>query len=203
MKISIIAGSHRKDSQSAKVGKYIQKRLLDLGLCENAYLLDLGKQEIPFWDEGVWQGEEKWQQAWKPVEKELDESDAFVIISPEWAGMVPAKLKNFFLLTPATVVGHKAALIVAVSASLGGSFPVAELRNSSYKNNRICYIPEHIIVRDVADVLNEEENPNNRSDAYLRGRIDFSLALLKQYAVALKSVRESGLIDYSKYAYGM
>lgn len=203
MKISIISGSHRKDSQSAKVGKHIQKRLLALGLCESVYFLDLGKEEIPFWDEGLWQGEEKWQQAWKPVEKELDESDAFVVISPEWSGMVPAKLKNFFLLTPPNVVGHKAALIVAVSASLGGSFPVAELRTSSYKNNRICYIPEHIIVRDVADVLNEEENQDKRADAYLRGRIDFSLSLLKQYAVALKSVRESGIIDYSKYAYGM
>jgi NAD(P)H-dependent FMN reductase len=203
VKISIISGSHRKDSQSAKVAKHIQNRLLALGLCESVYLLDLGKEEIPFWDEGVWQGEEKWQQIWKPIEKELDESDAFVVISPEWSGMVPAKLKNFFLLTPPTTVGHKAALIVTVSASIGGSFPVSELRTSSYKNNRICYIPEHIIVRDVAGVLNEEEDPNNRSDAYLRGRIDFSLALLKQYALALNSVRASGLIDYGKYAFGM
>jgi len=31
--------------------------------------------------------------------------------------MVPAKLKNFFLLTSAKAIGHKAALIVTVSAS--------------------------------------------------------------------------------------
>ncbi len=202
MKISIVTGSHRKDSQSAKVGKHLQKRLLALDLCENAYLLDLGNHEIPFWDEGIWQGEEKWQSIWKPIEKELDESDAFIFVSPEWSGMVPAKLKNFFLLTPPNVVGHKPALIVAVSASTGGSFPVGELRVSSYKNNRICYIPEHIIVRNVAEVLNEAEDLNNKSDVYLRGRIDFALSLLKQYAVALKSVRENE-IDYKKYPYGM
>ncbi|KAF0250560.1 MAG: acyl-carrier-protein phosphodiesterase [bacterium] len=202
MKISIVTGSHRKDSQSAKVGKHLQKRLLALDLCENVYLLDLGNHDIPFWDEGIWQGEEKWQRVWKPIEKELDESDAFIFVSPEWSGMVPAKLKNFFLLTPPNVVGHKPALIVAVSAATGGSFPVGELRVSSYKNNRICYIPEHIIVRNVAEVLNEAEDLNNKSDVYLRGRIDFTLSLLKQYAIALKSVRENE-IDYKKYPFGM
>jgi len=202
VKISIVTGSHRKDSQSGKVGKYLEKRLLELDLCEKTYLLDLGNHEIPFWDEGVWQGEEKWQTIWKPIEAELTDSDAFIVISPEWAGMVPAKLKNFFLLTSTSVVGHKPALIVTVSASTGGSYPVAELRTSSYKNNHICYIPEHIIVRNVAEVLNETENPDNKSDSYIRGRIDFALSLLKQYALALKPVRESGM-DFNKYPYGM
>jgi NAD(P)H-dependent FMN reductase len=202
VKISIVTGSHRKDSQSIKVGKYIEKRLLELGLCEKTYLLDLGNHEIPFWDEGIWQGEEKWQKIWKPIEAELAESDGFIIVSPEWSGMVPAKLKNFFLLTPANVVGHKPALIVAVSASTGGSFPVGELRVSSYKNNRICYIPEHIIVRNVGEVLNETEDTNNKSDIYLRGRIDFALSLLKQYSLGLKAIRESG-IDLNKYPHGM
>jgi len=38
--------------------------------------------------------------------------------------------------------------------------------------------PEHIIVRNVGEVLNETLNPDNKSDAYLRGRIDFALSLL-------------------------
>jgi len=38
----------------------LEKRLLELNLCEEVYLLDLATQEIPFWDEGIWQGEEKW-----------------------------------------------------------------------------------------------------------------------------------------------
>jgi hypothetical protein len=39
-------------------------------------------------------------------------------------------------------------LIIAVSGGAGGgAYPVAELRMSSYKNSRICYLPEHLIVR--------------------------------------------------------
>lgn len=202
MQITIVSGSHRKDSQSLKVAKYLENRLLELNLCEKVYLLDLATKEIPFWDEGVWQGEEKWKQIWQPIEKELVDSDGFIVISPEWSGMVPAKLKNFFLLTSAKAIGHKAALIVTVSASTGGSYPVNELRTSSYKNTKLCYIPEHIIVRTVAEVLNETLNPDNKSDSYLRGRIDFALSILKQYSVALKTVRESG-IDFGQYPHGM
>lgn len=202
MKITIISGSHRKDSQSLKVAKYVEKRLFELSLCKEVYLLDLANYDIPFWDEGVWQGEEKWKQIWQPIENELNNSEGFIVISPEWSGMVPAKLKNFFLLTSAKSIGHKAALIVTVSASTGGSYPVNELRTSSYKNTKLCYIPEHIIVRNVAEVLNETLNSENKSDTYLRGRFDFALSLLKKYAEALKIVRESG-IDFDKYPHGM
>ena len=40
---------------------------------------------------------------------------------------------------------------------------------SSYKNNRLCYIPEHVIVRNVEKVLNGNSEENDSSaDAYFR-----------------------------------
>ena len=81
------------------------------------------------------------------------EFDELVVMSPEWSGMVPAGLKNFFLLCGADHLAHKPGLIVGVSASLGGSYPIAELRTSSYKNTRLCYIPDHVIVRNVGQML--------------------------------------------------
>jgi NAD(P)H-dependent FMN reductase len=202
VKIVIISGSHRVGSQSAKVANYLQQRLTDLALCNSASVMDLATTDLPFWDEGVWSNDEKWQRVWQPLERELAAADGFIVVSPEWGGMVPAKLKNFFLLTSANVVGHKPALIVAVSAGLAGSYPVTELRTSSYKNSKICYLPEHIIVRNVREMLNDTVDPSNELDSYLRPRIDFALNLLKVYAVALQQVHQSD-IDFSKYPFGM
>ena len=42
-------------------------------------------------------------------------------------------------------MAHKPGLIVTVSAGLGGSYPVTELRISSHKNTRLCYIPDHVL----------------------------------------------------------
>jgi len=48
-------------------------------------------------------------------------------------------------------LGHKPALIVAVSSGDGGAYPVSELRMSSYKNNRLCYIPEQVALKSMRE----------------------------------------------------
>ena len=116
--------------------------------------------------------------------------------------MVPPGLKNFFLLCGADVLAHKPGLIVTVSAGLGGSYPVNELRTSSYKNTRLCYIPDHVIVRNVGQVLKGEQPADEHDDA-LRNRITYSLRVLLEYAKALKLVRDSGVVDLKTFPYGM
>jgi hypothetical protein len=75
---------------------------------------------------------------------------------------------------------------------------------SSYKNNRICYIPEHVIIRNVESVLNEDASANNESaDTYFRDRIQWTLDVLLSYAAALKPVRESGVTLSDKFRNGM
>ncbi|MFO7656062.1 MAG: NAD(P)H-dependent oxidoreductase [Bacteroidales bacterium] len=202
MKVTIITGSHRNDSQSEKTGRYIQKQILKLNLFKETYLLNLAHADIPYWDEDLKTMDKKWAHTWKPLEKELISSDAFIIVTPEWNGMVPSKLKNLFLLPKANVMGHKPALIVAVSSGMGGSYPVIELRSSGYKNTRICYIPEHIIIRKIEEVLNEQPNDKNQSDLYIRQRIDYTLAMLQKYAEAFLQLRKSDF-DFSKYPNGM
>jgi len=203
MKISIICGSHRENSQSYKVAKVIQKTL-ESGICDETWLFNLAGNPLPLWDQGVWDGEQKWQDVLTPIKQQLASSDAFVIISPEWHGQVPAGLKNFFLLFSKNELGHKPAQIVTVSSADGGSYPVAELRMSSYKNNRICYIPDHIILRNVEKILNDNPEDNNESaDTYFRERIEWSLNILKEYAVGLKHVRDSGVTATEKFNNGM
>ena len=204
MKISIISGSHRDNSQSLKVGEHVEKTLLQEGLCDETWLFSLSGNPLPLWDEGIWQGDETWKNLLEPISAQLSASDGFVVIAPEWHGQVPAGLKNFFLLWSQGELAHKPALIVTVSSADGGAYPVAELRMSSYKNNRICYIPEQIIVRNVESVLNENPGDNDKdADDYFRGRISYVLKQLSEYAVALKQVRASGATDLSVYKNGM
>ncbi len=204
MKISIISGSHRKTSQSEKVARFIQRTLEAQKLCDSTWLFSLAGNPLPLWDESIWEADPDWRQLLDPISEELASSDGFVVVSPEWHGQVPAGLKNFFLLWGRGELAHKPALIVTVSSADGGAYPVAELRMSSYKNNRICYIPEQIIVRNVESVLNDDPGKNNPdADAYFRARITYALGILQEYARALGQVRASGATDLSQFKNGM
>lgn len=202
MKFAIITGSHRAESESGRVGRYVKARIQNLVAHSSVYLHDLGKSPLPFWDEEVGGLKGHWQKDFAPVSKEFAEADAIVVVSPEWSGMVPAALKNFFLLCGRDELAHKPGLIVTVSASRNGVYPVTELRTSSYKNTRFCYIPEHIIVREVSNMFNGD-TPSSEDDKYLRNRLDYSINLLHEYGKALRQVRESGLVDHKAYSNGM
>ncbi len=203
MKIAIISGSHRNNSQSMKVAQHIESTL-QKDICDETWLYSLAANPLPLWDEGVWDGEQHWQDLLNPIREQLQSCDALVVITPEWHGQVPAGLKNFFLLFGKNELAHKPALIVSVSAGDGGAYPVAELRMSSYKNSRLCYIPEQVIIRHVESVLNDNPDDNDsRSDPWIRERLQWSLNILAQYGTALKTVRDSGVTETDKFGNGM
>ena len=202
MKIGIISGSHRNPSQSEKVGRYMQRQLEQMG--QDSWLYTLADNPLPLWDQAIWDNDESWNARLAPIKQALSSCDGFIVISPEWHGQVPAGLKNFFLMFSRFELGHKPALITAVSSGDGGAYPVAELRMSSYKNNRLCYIPEHLILRKVEKILNENSADNEpASDSYYRERIDWSLGVLVGYATALKTMRENTQIFHDKFGNGM
>ena len=203
MKIAIISGSHRDPSQSEKVARHIETSLQQAhGL--DTWLYTLANNPLPLWDQSLWEDSAEWSDRLSPIREQLASSDGFVIVSPEWHGQVPAGLKNFFLLFSRFELGHKPAMIVTVSSADGGAYPVAELRMSSYKNNRICYIPEQLVVRNVESILNDNPDDNNPdADSYFRERISWSLGILKGYAEALKPMRESVQIHHDKFGNGM
>jgi len=204
MKITIISGSHRDPSQSEKVARYIENVLNSEKENVEATVFSLANNPLPLWDQTLWEDSEQWNTLLAPIKKQMTESDAFVVISPEWHGQVPAGLKNFFLMFNRFELGHKPAMIVAVSSGDGGAYPVAELRMSSYKNNRLCYIPEQLILRHVESILNEKAEDNNvKSDEYFRKRIDWSLDVLCGYGVALKNMRETTDIHHDMFSNGM
>lgn len=197
MNIVIIAGSQRPQSQSAKLAGEIQARLQSEHGCD---IIDLGERPLPFLDFAPSEAD---KQHLDQLSSTLTTCDALVVIAPEWHGMAPAALKNFFLHFSSGQLAHKPALLVAVSSGDGGAYPIAELRSSSYKNSRICYLPEHLIVRHVESVFNEDTSQNNeKSQQYLSQRLDYALSLLTIYGENFSNIR-AALPDGSEFANGM
>ena len=204
MKISIISGSHRNPSQSEKIARYIELLLKNEFPNIDPFLYSLADNPLPLWDQSVWESDPEWIKRLAPLKKQFEQSDAFVIVTPEWHGQVPSGLKNLFLLFSRFEFGHKPAFIVSVSAGDGGAYPVAELRMSSYKNNRLCYIPEQLIIRHVENVFNEKAEDNNEeSDSYYKERLKWALNILQGYATALKTLRSETEIHNDKFSNGM
>lgn len=202
MQIAIIVGSHRKDSQSAKVALFLASQLTSLG-DHSCWICDLGKDPLPLWDEDIGSDAPQWS-GLKALTKKIDAADAFIMIAPEWHGMVPAALKNFFLVCGGASFAHKPALPVGVSVGPGGTYPINELRTSSYKNNRLCYLPEHLIVRNCMVVMNKEESENDEGEhSYISERSLYCMKQLIAYADALAQVRASGTADLTPYPNGM
>ena len=136
MKISIISGSNRKNSQSIKISKIYFEKLNRLDASVN--LISLEKERLPFWEDDFEGYIPPYKEAFKNISIKLHESKGFVFVVPEWGGMVPSQVKNIFLLASNNEFAHKPGLIVTLSESLGGSYPVVELRSFSYKNTKIC-----------------------------------------------------------------
>lgn len=199
MNIGIVIGSMQAESNSAKVGRYIDRQLQQRNL--HGITLDLGKTPLPLW--GSTDGDQSWDARYQTISEQFAACEGFVLISPEYHGIVPAALKNALLHFGSAVLAHKPAYIVGVSAGTGGAYPVAELRMSSSKNNRLCFTPEHCIVRQADQVLNSEEPAQDAQDQHIRRRLDYGLAILVEYAHALKQVRDSGVIDHTQFANGM
>lgn len=197
MKITIVSGSQRSNSQSLSVAHYLTS------LCSTSFdtvnILDLHELNLPFWNEGVWQNTEEWQQ-WTPIANLLKQSDAVVLITPEWHGMATPVLKNFLLLTTDEELAHKPVLLVSVSASVNGVYPISELRMTGNKNNHACFLPDHLIFRNVEQLLTTN---HQCTDSQMHQRSQYTIDLLASYAQALAPVHRDMVTTGKPFRYGM
>lgn len=194
--IVLLSGSNRPESQSFKVAGFLQDRLKRLALCDATDLIDLAAIKLPLWPD------KDHDHVWRKQQQLLCTATALVVVSPEWNGMACPALKNFFLYAGLQELGHKPALLVGVSAGSGGAYPIAELRASSYKNSRIMYLPEHLIVRNVHEVF-EDDVAKNDNDMRLRTRSDWVLRMLASYEKALRGMRTDIDMFHPDHATGM
>jgi len=203
MNLLIISSSQRTASQSAKVAEFMLATSLQF---KNVQHIELCKYDLPFWD-----GEQESRAAhknWRQISKKVSQADAFVLITPEWGGMASPLIKNFLLMCNNQQTAHKPALLVAISSGVSGAYPIAELRMNALKNNKLVAVPDHLIIRNVEQVLNEHNNlAMTERDENLQARIKYSLYMLYQYSAALFTVRQQHsdrpFPKQQEYLYGM
>ncbi len=199
MKISIISCSHRKSSQSKKISDFFNNYLSNINSDLDIFLLDLADTLLPLWSSEKKNGKGVWGETWNLISDNLNKSDGFVFVVPEYGGMATPAAKNIFLLCGNGEFAHKPGLIVSISSGNGGAYPIAELRMSSYKNTHIMWIPENIIIRNV-----EEFNLGSHGDKipeWLDDRIDYVLKLLLAYVSNMKPLRE--IVNRKDFGNGM
>ena len=204
MNITIIIGSHRLDSNSAKVAKLTAQILRSQDPDLTISTIDLGKTPLPIWDEKVWQNDLVWKGILAPHRELLESTDGLVVISPEYGGMASPALKNFFLFWGGKVLAHKPAMLVGVTDSYhNGSYPIAELRMSSYKNTRILYTPDHVIVRSATKLPSSIAEIRDPEQIRTLGRLNHGVKVLLAYATALAPMRDQTDFGYDEFAFGM
>jgi NAD(P)H-dependent FMN reductase len=204
MHITIVVGSHRPISNSAKIGSLILQILKEQNPEIHTDTIDLGKTPLPIWDEKVWQNTAEWADILRPYKEILTKTDGLVIISPEYCGMASPALKNFFLFWTGDVIAHKPAMIVGVtSTEHGGAYPISELRSSSYKNSRILYIPDHVIIRSAEEFLDQISVIKDESQLRELSRLEHGTKILLAYAEALQPMREHTDFQYKEFGNGM
>lgn len=220
MRLLIVSGSQRAQSQSAKVAKYMSS--VATGYSDVSHI-ELCHFDLPFWDgEPVSKSGEG--NPWTMISHKVRRADALILITPEWGGMASPLLKNFLLMCDNQDTAHKPALLVSVVSGISGAYPIAELRMNALKNNKLVALPDHLIIRNVTEVLNTplllasapldgeldiecELELESKREIDLRARIDYSLHMLHQYSGALVGIRNrhesTPYPKQQEYSYGM
>lgn len=124
---------------------------------------------------------------------------------PLWGGMASPLLKNILLMCSSQDTVHKPVLLVGISSGISGVYPIAELRMNAFKNNKLVAIPDHLVLRNVEEILNDAELTER--DIQVRHRIGYSLHVLYHYSKSLQALRTNLSIhpynNEERYSYGM
>lgn len=195
MKITIISGSTRQQSKSFDVSRYLQSQLNLISEETEVEIFDLAHKQLPIWDENTD------LKSLADSKDELEQSDAFVFVIPEWHGMAPPAVKNLFFLFGG-VFRHKPAYLVTVSAGTGGRYPIPEMRASAYKNSYINYIPVNTVIDRVASVISDAGEYVGEKD-FVRNRVDEGLRVLLEYSKAFQSIRQSEIVLEKRFPNGV
>ncbi len=197
MNLLVVAASQRPGSQSLAIAREAESLAHAAADCAAVTVIDLSDHRAALWDADAGQDH---TDALTSLRDMALACDALVFVVPEWSGMAPPLAKNFFLVMRPLDLAHKPGLIVSVSAGTGGAYPVAELRMGSYKNTKLCWIPDHVIVRGSDFDHDEGETV---LPAATRDRLQGAVGMLVHYATALAAVREPINAIGRRWPYGM
>lgn len=183
--ILVISGSGRPGSQSLRIARLIEGELAHRGAAVE--LFDVHASRLGLWESEASADELGHLAALRSC---AERADALVIVSPEWAGMVPPALKNALLHLTGGQIAHKPVLLVGVSSGRSGTYPIAELRGFAFKNSQALIIPHHVILRGVEGLFAQGLfASSDEASRELGARLDAALTELVVYAEVLAPAR--------------
>ncbi len=197
-KYVIISASTRSKSESLRLSGILEALIRSEDPEAVTNILNLAVVRHMDWNEQFW-GEEIPCPEWKRSSAMLHSASAFIFVVPEWHGMVPPALTNLLILAERHELAHKPALIVSISSGNGGAYVVSQLKANGSKNNRLCFIPDHVIIRNIKNKAFNGDDDSSGDFA----RLKYATNVLKAYIPALQLVRESGVLDFETWPYGM
>ncbi len=174
MKIAIISGSARPGRKSHQVALEVKSRLDKLSI--DNWLWDVKESNLPLLDY-TYDSHPTPGDTLKSLKSRLDETDVFLIVSPEHNGSYPGSLKNsmdyFFKEYSSKVFG-----IVSVSAGmLGGISAAKNLQQYALTLQGIVY-PPYMITPKVQNLFSDgvlsDESYGTRLDKFLQDFISFA-----------------------------
>lgn len=93
MNIEIISGSPRANSNTVRVAKFLNTELSKHLNNHNVNLLDVRDYPLPMIQQ-VWGTIEQVPEQWKPLAERIFNTDAFIIVTPEYNGSYSPAMKN-------------------------------------------------------------------------------------------------------------
>ena len=167
MNIAIISGSARPERKSHQVALEVQKRISQLGYSN--WIWDIKTSDFPLLDY-TFDEHPNPADSLKQIKANLDQTDAFIIVSPEHNGSYPGALKNAMDYFYKPYV-HKVFGLVAVSNGvLGGINAVRNLQHFVLKVNGILS-PEFVITPEVQNIFQDgkliDEKYGHRMDVFI------------------------------------
>ncbi len=118
MNIEIVSGSPRQESVTFRIALFLQRQLQQEKL-HTVNIIDVRECNFPDLQEEVYSSVAKTPEHYKPLAKRMFESNAFIIVTPEYNGSYTPAMKNLFDHFPKQM--HKAfGIVTASTGSLGG-----------------------------------------------------------------------------------
>ena len=193
-KLLIIAGSSQANSQSRRIGKYIKTASEQFNFSTN--LVDLHEVNLPiFLSQPAPQ--------WPKLAEQLAQAEGYVWVIPEWNGGANPSLKNMLLYADTALLGHKPVMLVGISAGGGGFYPIMDAKSVGQKNMRYIIVPDNLVINRCQQVLLNHDIDEKAEDYQLKLRLNYSLTILGLYVQHLNNLRQSKIIDYQAYPFGM
>lgn len=117
MKIAILLGSVRTGRQTHKIAYYVERRLAERG--HEVLMMDLGTDPVPLMDERYGRADQQHDQVVSLAEK-FKQSDAIILVSPEYHGSYTGVLKNALDYYWAEFLHKPMGVIATGSGRMGG-----------------------------------------------------------------------------------